>query len=102
MISTVLGLQVVIAQASTTEQEADAVSAVASARVLQAFAAAWVAAGHEEAELIQLVVKASARVPAQLRLPLLSALSTPMSSVRHLLIFLQLLWVSCHGSGHTS
>ena len=77
-------VQVVIVEASTSGLEADAISAEASARVLQAFAAAWVVAGHQESELIHLVVRAAVRVPAQSRLPLLSALSTPHSSVSSL------------------
>lgn len=73
--------QVVTAQASTSGQDADAVSVEASARVLRAFASAWVAAGHAESELIHLVVKASEGVPARSRLPLLTALSAPLPSV---------------------
>lgn len=69
------------AQASTSGQDADAVSVEASARVLRAFASAWVAAGHVESELIRLVVRASQGAPAQSWLPLLTALSAPLPSV---------------------
>lgn len=85
-------------EASTAGQEADAISVEASARVLQAFAAAWVAAGHQESELIHLVVKTAVRVPAQSRLPLLSALSTPHSSVSSLP---KLMLIICQMPRHT-
>lgn len=75
-------VQVVVGEAGAAGEGAEAVSAKASARVLQAVAAAWVAAGHAEPELIRLVVRASVRVPAQSRLPLLSALLPLRPSVR--------------------
>lgn len=75
-------VQVVVGEAGAAGEGAEAVSAKASARVLQAVAAAWVAAGHAEPELIRLVVRASVRVPAQSCLPLLSALLPLRPSVR--------------------
>lgn len=71
-------------QAATAEGRAGEAGAPvqAAARVLQAVAAAWTAAGHDLRQLVGAVVERALRAPEQARLPLLAALQQALPQVR--------------------